>query len=1699
MVKKPAGTLPVRKHKFASTPSTGQAITKFFDKKEEQARLQQQLAKPRPAGPPPTFSDHSAASRAQATHAAPAAATVTSAVPSSFSGGQPAVIHITSTAASHPQPQQKSHKESGVPIVRLPAVPHQSSKQVQQQPLPEDQFNAVNGAPGNVFAANVSAVGVKPPRQKSTTQPSLEFMMMSQDDDGCCIKWQASPQHFNTTTPGQGGLVSDALPNQDVTAMKQRLANAVQRTFVGSAESSKHSQSSEVRDTLLDDLLALPPPQHSRLQKVTSLDRMGTKVLSPTSKSNLGTGSGTPRSATKTPGTAGRGYTEGPRKRVTFGTEPESGTPGSMKTGSVFKKKRRLHQVNENFSGTGGKRSGGRKRNSTLIDLLDKVEVMIKSRNVRERLGSDQALQGLPAQSCQDAVLSQQAAMLHEMQNSQEEAANQNGTLAEPQSAEADDEAATEMLCERHTSQEAAKHQLAPAGPQESDMDANFEQQKPQLDKSADDMQGSAVQDLAESAGKATGMSADTLNSNEQCPTFVAQAASSQRLGSQRAASASCDDNQQRAPLEAGHEQAESATATQAHAGTVAATCRVNSSVGVLAQDFLDDLDPDTTEQLAEVERTAQLTVVTQHAQQAQRHQLPQQETVLPTDAADISAPHIGAELPQQNSAASQRVAQQQSMPESAQQKLAGKAQHTATQHSVFDFDDSFPDSLEFVDQVAQLMDSAAAPRPAGLPSAALAGCGPDSASSSQAGSRPNSAGSRQTRLSGNTPGSSPDASSADAKAPSAVQQKSTGVYSQEAFAMAVHQGVAMMHDGEHISTRAKRYGEGVLAMEPAGPAEHASQVDLPKLAGDRVHVHYQVKSVQQVDHEKVVHLEGSYTAEQVVVHLRDCWFDTPVELGHSVNLLAEKVLEGDGVLHAVCNFQAGMVILHPDLLLSGTRVSGSFRCKRQAVLEERFGGSSSDKAVEGTLLHELFQVALTKRITSRARLEGVARAVIAAATDKLLEVGLDEHKAMARLQQAMSSMLSWVQRFLRFQPAQNATVEVGPGEGVGGGTCRPMCVRQVADIEENVWAPRYGLKGMIDASLAVGFQPQGNGPRQKSWMQNAGQPQQGPNQEGSVMVPLEFKTGKPHISHRAQVSLYLLLMQERYGQVIESGLLWYLGSLSPQQVRMVPQEIQALIMHRNILAGHMMPGAPLPEVIRDPWACDKCFQKAACALSHKACERGNEESSGLGESYNELTGHITEASGEFFQHWLRLVELEEAPLMGKRAEIWASSGMDRERAGRCICGLIVDPIAVTPCTEQTAKAVSGQVAKHKLLYSFSRASQAPGASQTSFSKDALNEKGFTEGDMVILSIEGEQACVQRPVISSISAQAVILAVDKPLRGSMLSAEVRWRMDKDEVSSIFTRMRCNLLDLMRPAAENFQQARRLIADLKIPAEPCRTDAHPKRAPESPLNNDQQAAVNRVLSTPDYALILGMPGTGKTSTIVQAIKGLLAQGRSVLLTSYTNSAVDNVLLKLLQEGLHFLRLGRQKSVHPLLQAWTLGGERYPDTSVKTLRQLSETAQVVACTALGVSHCLLKGRIFDMCIVDEAGQMTLPVALGPILHSKAFTLVGDHFQLPPLVTSRAAEEGGLGISLFKRLCEAHPQMVASLTTQYRMAEDIMLLANTLVYKGQLRCGADHMAEAMLDLQVAPSQVSQPDWLVQVYTSSSLCLMTCVSDIA
>jgi hypothetical protein len=143
-----------------------------------------------------------------------------------------------------------------------------------------------------------------------------------------------------------------------------------------------------------------------------------------------------------------------------------------------------------------------------------------------------------------------------------------------------------------------------------------------------------------------------------------------------------------------------------------------------------------------------------------------------------------------------------------------------------------------------------------------------------------------------------------------------------------------------------------------------------------------------------------------------------------------------------------------------------------------------------------------------------------------------------------------------------------------------------------------------------------------------------------------------------------------------------------------------------------------------------------------------------------------------------------------------------------------------------------------------------------------------------------------------------------------------------------------------------------------------------------------------------------------------------------------------------------------------------------STVHELSVLARRTPIVATTCLGVSHALFQQRQFDVCIVDEASQITQPICLGPLRFANSFVLVGDHYQLPPLVRSAECREGGMSVSLFRRLCEAAPTAVVQLEHQYRMAADIALLANTLVYNHQLRDGSAVIAQQSLVLADCPT---------------------------
>ena len=148
---------------------------------------------------------------------------------------------------------------------------------------------------------------------------------------------------------------------------------------------------------------------------------------------------------------------------------------------------------------------------------------------------------------------------------------------------------------------------------------------------------------------------------------------------------------------------------------------------------------------------------------------------------------------------------------------------------------------------------------------------------------------------------------------------------------------------------------------------------------------------------------------------------------------------------------------------------------------------------------------------------------------------------------------------------------------------------------------------------------------------------------------------------------------------------------------------------------------------------------------------------------------------------------------------------------------------------------------------------------------------------------------------------------------------------------------------------------------------------------------------------------------KTSTVALLIRALVCRGQRVLVASYTHAAVDHLLFKLTRSGVDssiLLRLGSVASIDPKIQSYAIDPSHYPNLAALHSRVVS--SRIVACTVLTAArHLLLQCVHFNWCIMDEAGQISQPAAIGPLLQAEKFLLVGDDYQLPPLVVSTEAK--------------------------------------------------------------------------------------------
>ncbi|KAJ5168284.1 uncharacterized protein N7482_003878 [Penicillium canariense] len=813
------------------------------------------------------------------------------------------------------------------------------------------------------------------------------------------------------------------------------------------------------------------------------------------------------------------------------------------------------------------------------------------------------------------------------------------------------------------------------------------------------------------------------------------------------------------------------------------------------------------------------------------------------------------------------------------------------------------------------------------------------------------------------------------------------------------------------------------------------------------------VNSKGRTQSEQVLSVKEENTEARKVIILRESWFDTPCSKDSFIHLVGEFKSSGQCVVDNTNH----MIILHPDHLISATVVADSVDCQRRAVLQDRIKVISQVKRPQafGTIFHEIFQEALKANRWDSGSLRLLVESVLENHVEELYTINMNMIEAVETIMGKIPAVQAWADVFLHAKPKANSLVEDRNGAKLN------LSINKLLEVEEHIWSPMYGLKGNIDATVQVAC-------HDKDGLKN-------------LVVPLELKTGRrdTNQAHRAQTALYTLLLSDRYDVDVTFGLLYYLELSKTLSIRGIRHELVQMIQVRNRLAGYIRERLQLPPMLKKAQMCNKCYAKTPCLIYHKLAEDGDGETSALGDDFEVFTQHLNQGDSDFFRKWDELLTKEEANLVRFKRELWTLLSDQRESYGRCFGDVVVDP--------RTAHEDENGTRINRFRYTFHKRKAPPNFS--------FAESQIAVGEPIVVSDEKGHFALANGYVTHVSTSHITVAVDRRLhnaraktvgfnaisnqsfKGIMeienggvaaledLDEQMVYRIDKDEFSNGMAIVRNNLICMMDKELFQSRHLRRLIIEGQPPVFRAASSAYTISDPDS-LNIDQKQAIDKVMSAQDYALVLGMPGTGKTTTIAHIIRALVAQGKSVLLTSYTHTAVDNILLKIRNDGIRVLRIGATTKIHPEVHQFA-DLAAIPKKTIEELKESYEKPQVVATTCLGVNHNIFNQRIFDYCIVDEASQITLPVCLGPIRMARTFILVGDHYQLPPLVQNKAAQEGGLDISLFKLLSDAQPDSVVNLEHQYRMCEEIMLLSNTLIYSGRLKCGTPQVAARCLEI--------------------------------
>jgi DNA replication ATP-dependent helicase Dna2 len=743
------------------------------------------------------------------------------------------------------------------------------------------------------------------------------------------------------------------------------------------------------------------------------------------------------------------------------------------------------------------------------------------------------------------------------------------------------------------------------------------------------------------------------------------------------------------------------------------------------------------------------------------------------------------------------------------------------------------------------------------------------------------------------------------------------------------------------------------------------------------------------------------------------------------------------------------LAVLEPDTLLNITDLNHAEYCPRQYLLYRLAASPTSAAAIRGNLVHECFKELLKEHDrgelmtghtnnSQEAPLVTLHRYLERALGRNRLELALAHvsiETMRAEVAPHLESLATWFQKqrtSLWDMPTAHSDDQTGTEK------TNKQRSENLVRAETFLLAPEIGLKGRLDLL----------------W------------QQSSRQSLLELKTGGsgdlPKRNHRWQVHGYHALLTVRRDSKMKKALatLLYSGTPVEAQAFGIPfsvRELQLVNETRNILALSHVTG--MPPAPPGPTRCTKCALLSQCEQVSSLLDWKPPQTEDSARSHvssvlksdfgNTSSKHAYSAEDrDFFATYYHLLQLEGCAGEQQQALLWKTSLAERVERGTAMSNL----------------ELLGQA-------------EPTGQGEWLQTFRCVNNSELREGDEILLSdgnpVTGE---VVTGTIVSISAEQVKVWIPELISHPTL-------IDRYDNDIVHVRTLQNLLRWLQATP----RMRALVAGKLQP----RFNTLPV-AQRPDFNTEQNLAVERAMQMQDYLLIHGPPGTGKTSVIAEIVKRLSQQGQRIMLAAFTNQAVDNMLKRLDKEGMHdYVRLGHERSVDSDVQKRllkTLAMERQSNNledgslEVSSEQQLPideilrRTPVVASTTATWSSAKYAPASLngmgdddndaplqFDVAIIDEAGQLTVPAILGALRLAKRFILVGDEKQLPPLVLSSEAAEAGLARSLFSILKQRdeyykkeRPAAVSAciaLRIQYRMHRQISDLASHTFYNGLL----------------------------------------------